>query len=356
MILRILAGLLALFLLDAAVFRTRLYTPWLEPDSSAGLFELILRRELEFQRKAGDNVVVTLGDSRFGYLPKAANRLAPASGLVFRTAGVAGTDARSWYYLLRDLDPTASRYRAIVFGVNDYDDEDMPLGHQNDLRSLHYTPVRLRLSDTLGFAASYDTWQQRWHVLRGSLLKGFVYQHDLQAFFSAPRRRIEYVRKCRSGFEGWTYDYEGPEATMTGLEIDWHTLTARFPASMDDNQRSTVTDFLLYKPLPQTGIEARFRRTWYGRILDRYRGSRTRMIFLRLPRGPLVRPELVRKRSATIRELGRRPGVVLIDEDAFDPLERPELFQDGLHLNRPGSIRFSRMMVDSIAAALKGAR
>ena len=46
------------------------------------------------------------------------------TGYVFRHAGVAGSDVRTWYYMLRDLDPTARRYRAIVFGVDDYEDED----------------------------------------------------------------------------------------------------------------------------------------------------------------------------------------------------------------------------------------
>ena len=50
--------------------------------------------------------------------------MTPQSGYVFRSAGAAGTDPRSWYYMLRDLDPTASRYRAVVFGVDDFDDED----------------------------------------------------------------------------------------------------------------------------------------------------------------------------------------------------------------------------------------
>jgi lysophospholipase L1-like esterase len=45
--------------------------------------------------------------------------------------------------------------------------------------------------------------------------------------------------------------------------------------------------------------------------------------------------------------------VFLANEHAFDPLERPELFKDALHLNRAGATRFSAMLVDEIARILK---
>ena len=44
-------GVAGLFALDAAVFRSGLYTAILEPESSAGTFELILRRERNAQRR-----------------------------------------------------------------------------------------------------------------------------------------------------------------------------------------------------------------------------------------------------------------------------------------------------------------
>jgi lysophospholipase L1-like esterase len=112
------------------------------------------------------------------------------------------------------------------------------------------------------------------------------------------------------------------------------------------------------EPAPQTGRLAAFRRAWYGRILDRYRGSPTKIIFVRLPRGPIPRPDgLVHKKSATIREFAALPNVLLCDEHAFDSLEHPELFRDGLHLNRDGIARFSPMLAESIGRMLgSGAR
>src|SRR5262249_53338156 len=145
------------------------------------------------QSQNGDNLILTLGDSRFAYSPRLANELTAESGYVFRSAGTAGSDPRSWYYMLRDLDPAASRYRSIVFGVDDYHDEDTVEDHSNDIRALHYSIVRLRLSDTIELAGSFPSWPNRWEVFRGALFKGFVLSRDIQAFLSKPSKRIEEV-------------------------------------------------------------------------------------------------------------------------------------------------------------------
>ena len=349
-----LAAFPILFGLDALLFRTTLYTPFLEPNSSTGLFELTLRRELRSQAENGDNLILTLGDSRFAYLPRLANELTPQSGYVFRSAGTAGSDPRSWYYMLRDLDPTSSRYRAVVFGVDDYDDEDTEEDHSDDIRALHYAIVRLRLTDTIELARSFPSWPLRWEVFRGALFKGFVLSRDIQAFLSKPRKRIEESRLNDRGFPIWTYAYNEDPRSLEGLQIDWTAWKATFSPKADPVQRDTVNTTLLRGVAPQTGRFSSFRRLWYGRILDRYRGSRSKIIFIRLARGPVLRPDtLVQKKSASIREFASRPNVFLANEHAFDSLERPELFKDAVHLNRAGATRFSRMLVEEVGRILK---
>src|SRR6516165_5047235 len=90
-LLAIVFAVAGLFAMDALVFRSGLYTSILEPDSSTGLFELVLRREQQAQSRYGHNLVVTVGDSRFAYYPRVANQQTAATGFVFRHAGVAGT-------------------------------------------------------------------------------------------------------------------------------------------------------------------------------------------------------------------------------------------------------------------------
>jgi lysophospholipase L1-like esterase len=44
--------------------------------------------------------------------------------------------------------------------------------------------------------------------------------------------------------------------------------------------------------------------------------------------------------------------VLLLEEHTFDPLERPALFRDGLHMNREGAARFSKLMAERLLEAL----
>jgi len=344
---------LGLLALDGLLFRTPFYPSILEPDSSTGVFELILSRERQAQTQNGDNMVVTLGDSRFAYSPRLANQLTAETGYVFRHAGVAGSDVRAWYYMLRDLDPTARRYRAIVFGVTDYDDEDEYFTPDDDIRSLHYVIARLRYSDVLDFALSFHSGSLQWEALRGASLKGIVYQNDILTFLTDPAKRIRDAEAAHRHYEEWTYGFVETARTMAGLQIDWSKWKATFPPGFDQDQQDTVKRNLMSPPAPQTGRLAAFRRKWYGRILDRYRGSRTKIVFVRLARAPIPRPDgLVRIKSSSIRDFASRPNVMLCDEHAFDSLEHPELFRDALHLNRAGIARFSPMLAENIGRML----
>ena len=347
------AAAAALFAFDILIFRSGLYATVLEPNSTAGSFELTFRRELQRQSELGGNVVVTLGDSRFGYLPRQANQLSDQSGYVFRHAGIAGSDARTWFYMLRDLDPTACRYRAVIFGVNDYDDEDVGYLPDTDLGPMHSFIGHLRFSDVLEFAGSFQTPALRWSAFRGSVLKGFVHQEDVHALLSNPLKRLDDARMGREDWPQWTYDYEEDPRSLAGLQIDWKQWRATFPPGADDVQRETVHDILMRRAAEQHGVVAAFRRKWFGKIFDHYRGSSTRIIFVRLARGPIPRPDgLVVKRSASIRDFAALPNVALAQEHFLDALERPDFFKDGTHVNREGAAHFAPLLVWEIRRIL----
>jgi hypothetical protein len=354
---RVLAALLAalgmVFGLDALLFRAGLYLPFLDPNSSAGNLELTLAGELDFQARSAGSLVVAVGTSRFGLLPRVANEMTPRPDYVFRSVAVPGTDARTWYYLLRDLDPSASRYHAIVIGLDDYFDEDVGEDPAEDIRGLHYLIARLRLADVVQFASSFRSPYRRWEAFRGSLLKGLVLQPDIREFLSQPVARIKLSRLARRGKAEWAYNWGGDPESLAGLEIDWANWKARFPPGASESQRESVQDILLHRPQPQLGRQAEFQRIWLGRIIGRYRNSRTRIVFIRLARGPIPRPDyLTPKNSSSIRELAALPNVLLADEHAFQSLERPEFYKDALHLNREGSARFSRMLAVEIRRLL----
>jgi hypothetical protein len=347
------AALLALFSLDALLFRTNLYPSVVEPHSSAGVFELTLRRERRRQAGPG-NLIVTLGDSRFAYLPRLANESTASTGYTFTSAGVAGSNPRMWYYMLRDLDPTARRYEAVVFGVDDFDDEDNYADYEDYLVDLHYLIQRLRLTDVFDFASSYRTFPHQWEAFRGSLFKGLTYQRDLHEFLLNPKKRIALVRFIHEGWQGWTYNFVEDDRSLKGLTVDWASRSITSSTELTPEQRQLIENVILRPVAPQTGRWARYRRKWLGRIIDRYRDSPTRIVFVRLARGPVPRPDnLVKKARGVIREFASsRPNVLLCDEHIFESLEHPELYKDALHLNREGSKRFSSMLAQEVRRVL----
>jgi lysophospholipase L1-like esterase len=155
------------------------------------------------------------------------------------------------------------------------------------------------------------------------------------------------------GFEEWTYGYVDSKKNVVGLKIDWSTMTATVPPD-SEALKDQLTRHVLYQASPQTGHHAAFRRRWFGRLIDYYRGTPTKIVFVRLPRGPIPRPDyLVRKKSSSIREFASQPGVLLADEHAFDSLETPELFKDAFHLNDAGCSRLSVMMAQVVSRLVR---
>src|SRR3979409_545950 len=99
------ASVLAFAAIEGAVFHTGFY-PWiLNPDASTGYLETMLRIEME-RPKTGPQVL-GVGDSRMLLLARLANEHTRESGYTFGNIATAGSSPRSWYYMLRDGDPTA---------------------------------------------------------------------------------------------------------------------------------------------------------------------------------------------------------------------------------------------------------
>ncbi len=347
---------LAAFLVFAAienlVFRTSFYSRVLDPDSSTGYFELILWNELHRKQDSAAEVLA-VGDSRMAaFQPRVANQ--QNTGLRFASVVVPATTPRCWYYLLRDADPTARRYAAILIPLPDYDDEDRDEDFGDRLHDLTFLAVRLRLRDIFDFAGSYRSLDHRWQALRGSLLKGMVFKRDFQAFLSSPAARLAKVDYYHRASADWIYGYSGDNRTLRGLSVDWAAKTIQFPDGIDATRRDQLHRVLLEPSAPPTGREAAYRRLWLGRIVERYRGSGTRLIFLRLPRSPAPRPDAPPPNpSGFVRRLAADGSAVTLDEHAFDSLERPELFADALHLNSGGAASFSAMLAAQVRARLR---
>lgn len=343
-------GVCLFFATDAAIFRSGWYSPYLEPNSSAGMMQLTLRRERMHQAEWKEPLVLTMGDSRMNYSPKLANEYLASKGHNFRLThgGVAGTNPRIWHYTLRELDPTARRYKAIVFPVDSYDDEDTYIDFTDYPLDVNYLSLLLRWSDVPAYPQSYTTPKHALEAWKACLFKGAALQPDILALLAAPSKRFEEAKVTRDWWPNGSYEYLEEEKNVAGLSVDWATRTATIPPGVD---RQVVETVLLKPTAPQTGKYGNYRRRWFEEIFKRYAGSPTRFIFVMLPRGPVVRPT-VPTVSHSIREFASRPGVTLGDEHRFEVLEKPELFKDALHMNRAGSTLYGQMLADDLARML----
>lgn len=338
-----------ILLADGSVFQAGWYARYLEPMSSTGIFEQSLR--YEWIRPAKPHQILMLGDSRMaeGLSTPIANQTAAGSGYTFANGSITGSSLRCWYYFLRDLDPTRRRYEAIVLPVDDYDDEDGPEDMADRIADVHYLAMRLRYTDLAAFAGSFSSLRRKAEAARGLLFRGSVMQGDIASFVNDPARRFELLQMFAEHGVEWAEGYKGNDHTLAGMTVDWEKRTIQFPDAYPADWRPAVVSRLLRVPSPQTGGYAAYRRRWFSAIARLYSGSPTRFVFIRIPRGPAIRPDSwVRKLSTTVREMGRRRNVLLLDEHTFENLEKPEFFFDGLHLNAAGREIFSRQLAATL--------
>src|ERR1700733_5069507 len=130
--------------------------------------------------------------------------------------------------MLRDTDPTARLYRAIVIAVESYDDAEIWEDEADRAEDLSYVIARLRLSDLWEFSRSYDDPQLQWNAARGILFKGLVYKRDFEDLLLHPISRLRYAKLSRRDSFGWNYAFNGPPETLADFHVDWvdKTLTA----------------------------------------------------------------------------------------------------------------------------------
>jgi hypothetical protein len=340
---------------EGLIFHAPLYARIVAPDSSTGLLETLLDNEAR-RPHDGHPEILEIGDSRMGGLkPRIANRFTGQTGLTFATISAPGTTPRCWYYMLREADPNANRYAAIVVGLESYDDAETWEDFADRESDLHYLIGRLRWSDLAEFSGSYHNPQERREAFRGILFKGLVFKRDFQDFLLHPAARLAYAEQSRRDSHAWFYDFVDTSDSLKGMQVDFVARTVTVPPGSPPDREPVFRARLLDPLPPYTGRESAYMHYWLGKIYDRYRGSKTRLVFLRFPRGGFVRPDQPPMNPhSSARELGARPEVRLIPENFFDGLERPELFRDEVHLNEPGSEEFSRMVAFKMRELLAG--
>jgi len=342
------ASLLGFLGLEAAVFRSGLYMTITDPNSSSGYTEMMLHNE-EIRVKQGPHQILSIGDSRMALVARVANELTSETGYTHGTISTAGTTPRCWYYMLRRIDPHANGYKAIVIGIDTYDDQESWENYADREGDTSYVIDELGYADIAEFSRSFQDPERGARAARLILLKGLVLKRDFQALLLNPWARVRDSLQSRRDSHIWIYDYLGPTRSMAGLEVDFEHKTLKPPPGTDAGLETSLRQYLLEEFPPDTGQHAAYLKYWYGRIYDHYRNSATKLIFLRLPRGPRARPDFSpTKPDSSVRLLAHEKNVALLPEDFFNALETPELFQDQMHLNQEGLRQFSRMLAAEI--------
>jgi hypothetical protein len=205
--------------------------------------------------------------------------------------------------------------------------------------------MELGLRDCFGFAESMRNLPFGLHALFGCLFRGVVLRNDVQAFLANPPARLRHAADWLANGRAYLAAYGGQTANLSGLSINWRKRTIHFPDRIPQTIRDNVKRFVVREPVRQTGEVARYRRRWLGGILEDYRNSPTRLVFLQLPRAPLVDPAKSQPHNTGfITSAAQTPRVDTLPSETFTDLERPEVFFDGLHLNRDGRAIFSQRL------------
>ena len=235
----------------------------------------------------------------------------PGTGYTFATIGLGGTTPRDWYYSLRAVDPTAHKYAAIVIPDDDYNEPDVYDYQAEREVDLHYLIARLGIRDLFDFPWTYQDSQ----AAMGSLCeecssKGLHLQAGFSGVSGSSRARDQEGSLLRSRFRRLVLRLRRRRAKPDGhrnrLAAEDDPISRTVAAGPKDRHASrTCFRIRSARRRPETA----YLRYWYGRIVDYYRGTGTKLIFMRVPRAPMSPPDTPPKLNSAMRQMASQPDV-----------------------------------------------
>ncbi len=345
----LLLGIIAFICVDGAVFHSGLYLSILAPSSYAGRIWRITRAEKQRVPSSLREVLV-LGDSRIaeGFSAALANELGSSAGLKFVSLAEPAGSANTWYYMVREVDPTTRRYAAIVipYGIGYEPNSADPL-------RISMTAPLLRYGDCFHFASGFQRSSGRFRAFIAPILRGSAYQDDVADFLAHPFARIQNIRQEPTRIHSREI-YKGRDYDLVGTSYDPATGQVTFAPKLTEAQRSAFRRSLIQPSQSDTEYSLKLQRDWIPRIMDRYSHSPTAIVLTPVPRGPF--PELGGFSKDSV-----LPNFVLertkfsLPEHTFDFLEKPENYFDAFHLNAKGRQKFTDALVSELLGRLRSA-
>ena len=336
---------------DGIIFHSGLYVSILAPNSYAGRIAEITRAENE-RASSGLKEVLVLGDSRMaeGFSTTLANELSSPAGLEFVSLAEPAASANTWYYMVREVDPTTRRYSAIVipYGVGYEPNSADPL-------RITMTAPLLRYGDCLHFASGFQRWSGRFRAFTACILRGSAYQDDVVNFLEHPIARLRGLQQEGSLMQSRGV-YKGRDYDLVGTTYDPSTGRVMFASKLTEAQRVAFRKSLIQPSQSDTEYSLKLQREWIPRIMNRYSNSPTTIVLTPVPRGPFVElsgfyrgHDSILPTSVIQRSSFSLPG------HTFDFLEKPEYYFDAFHLNSKGRRRFTESLVSELMERVRSA-
>ena len=345
----LLLGITAFVCLDGIIFHSGLYASILAPDSYAGRLEVLTRAERQ-RPASGLKEVLILGDSRMaeGFSATIANQLGSAAGFKFVNLTEPASTVSSWYYMLREVDPAARRYSAIVvpYGIG-YEPSTA------DVLRISMAAPLLRYGDCLNFASAFQRWSGRFRAFTACILRGSAYQSDVTDLIEHPIARIGSVQQEAEKLRSRDV-YKGRDYDLVGTSYDPRTGQLTFAPKLTDAQREAVRKSLIQPSQSDTEYSLKLQRDWIPRILNRYSNSSTAIVLTPVPRGPFVElPGFSRGDHPILSSNAIQRPTFSLPDQTFDFLEKPEYYFDAFHLNSKGRQRFTETLVSELVGHLR---
>lgn len=343
-------GIAAFVCIDGAIFHSGLYVSILAPGSYAGRIARITKAEKE-RASSGLKEVLVLGDSRIaeGFSTTLANELGSPAGLKFVSLAEPAASANTWYYMVREVDPTARRYSAIVipYGIGYEPNSADPL-------RVSMTAPLLRYGDCFHFASGFQRSSGRFRAFMACLLRGSAYQDDVVDLLTHPLARIRSIQQADKRHS--EAEYRGRDYDLVGTSYDASTGEVTFALKLTEAQRLAFRKSLIQPSQSDTEYSLKLQRDWIPRIMNRYSHSPTAIVLTPLPRGPFLQLgglsrgyESVLPNSVIERTTFSLPG------RTFNFLEKPEYYFDAFHLNAKGRQKFTETLVSELLGRFRAA-
>ncbi len=345
-------GIAAFICVDGIIFHSGLYVSVLAPASYAGRIAEITRAEKE-RAPSGLKEVLVLGDSRIaeGFSATLANELGLSAGLRFVSLAEPAASANTWYYMVREVDPTKRRYWAIVIPYG--------LGYEPnsaDTLRISMTAPLLRYLDCVGFASGFQRWSGRFRAFFACILRGSAYQDDIVDLLEHPVERIKSLQLERAAMYSRAV-YKGRDYDLVGTTYDAATGQIGFAEKLTKAQRLALRKSLIRPSESDKKYSIQLQREWIPRIMNRYSNSSTAIVLTPVPRGPFVQlPGFAPVYDSVLPSSLIQRSAFSLPGRSFDFLEKPEYYFDAFHLNAKGRQRFTETLVSEFIGHVRSAK